>query len=152
MSSLPKTPNRRILIVDDEDDVLDFLRIYLESLGWNITIASSSTEAFALLETSACFLVLTDIAMPEMDGYEFISKLKEADVHSQVVLMTGFGYNPKHTLVKIYKTIKCPCLFKPFNRVKLAETVQQMYDEYHRDFAPNSSDSSPSTVSQPPAD
>jgi two-component system, sensor histidine kinase SagS len=134
MSSLPKAPNRRILIVDDEADVLDFLKIYLESFGWQVTLASSSSEAFVQLETAAYFLVLTDIAMPEMDGYEFISKLKDANVQSQVVLMTGFGYNPKHTLIKIYKTIKCPCLFKPFNRVKLAETVQQMYDEYHRDI------------------
>jgi len=136
MSSLPKEPNKKILIVDDEIDVLDFLKIYLESLGWQVTLASSSTEAFSLLETTAFFLVLTDIAMPEMDGYEFISKLKEAGVLSQVVLMTGFGYNPKHTLVKIYKTIKCPCLFKPFNRAKLGEAVQQMYDEYHRDILP----------------
>jgi DNA-binding NtrC family response regulator len=138
MSSLPKEPNKKILIVDDEIDVLDFLKIYLESLGWQVTLASSSTEAFSLLETTAFFLVLTDIAMPEMDGYEFISKLKEAGVLSQVVLMTGFGYNPKHTLVKIYKTIKCPCLFKPFNMAKLGEAVQQMYDEYHRDILPPS--------------
>jgi two-component system, sensor histidine kinase SagS len=134
MSSLPKAPNRRILIVDDEADVLDFLKIYLESLDWQVTLAASSTEAFAQLETSVFFLVLTDIAMPEMDGYEFISRLMDAGVQSQVVLMTGFGYNPKHTLVKIYKSIKCPCLFKPFNRMKLAETIQQMYEEYHRDI------------------
>jgi DNA-binding NtrC family response regulator len=146
MSSLPKAPNRHILIVDDEADVLDFLKIYLESLGWQTTLASSSAEAFTRLETTTYFLVLTDIAMPEMDGYEFISKFKDANVPSQVVLMTGFGYNPKHTLVKIYKTIKCPCLFKPFNRVKLAETVQQMYDEYHRDIAPTSPDFLPAAA------
>ena len=38
--------------------------------------------------------------------------------------MTGFGYNPKHTLVKIYKTNRYPCLFKPFNRAKVAEAVE----------------------------
>jgi CheY-like chemotaxis protein len=146
MSSLPKAPNRRILIVDDEADVLDFLKIYLESLGWQVTLAASSAEAFSQLETTAFFLVLTDIAMPEMDGYEFISRLKESNVESQVVLMTGFGYNPKHTLVKIYKSIKCPCLFKPFNRVKLAETIQQMYDEYHRDIPPATSHSASPTL------
>ena len=135
MSSLPKVPNRRILIVDDEADVLDFLKIYLESLSWQVTTAISTTEAFSRLATDVFFLVITDIAMPDMDGYEFISRLKESDVPSQVVLMTGFGYNPKHTLVKIYKTIKAPCLFKPFNRTKLAETVQQMHDEYHRDIS-----------------
>jgi two-component system, sensor histidine kinase SagS len=131
MSSLPKEDNRRVLIVDDEADVLDFLKIYLESLGWEVVLASSSTQAFELLESATFFLVITDIAMPEMDGYEFISSLREKGIVSRVVLMTGFGYNPKHTLIKIYKSSKIPCLFKPFNRVKLSETVQHMYAEYH---------------------
>jgi DNA-binding NtrC family response regulator len=131
MSSLPKETNRRVLVVDDEADVLDFLKIYLESLGWEVTLSSTTTEAFAKLEVSTFFLVITDIAMPEMDGYEFISKLREKGIPSKVVLMTGFGYNPKHTLIKIYKSTKIPCLFKPFNRAKLSETVQQMHAEYH---------------------
>ena len=127
-----KEPNKRILIVDDEADVLDFLKIYLGSLGWEMTLASSTAEAFALLETTSFFLVITDIAMPEMDGYEFVGNLKTMGVPSQVLLMTGFGYNPKHTLVKIYKTTRYPCLFKPFNRTKLSEAVRDAYDLYHK--------------------
>ena len=128
-----KEPNKRILIVDDEADVLDFLKIYLGSLGWEVTLASSTAEAFALLETASYFLVITDIAMPEMDGYEFIGNLKTMGVPSQVLLMTGFGYNPKHTLVKIYKTTRYPCLFKPFNRIKLSEAVRDAYDLFHKE-------------------
>jgi two-component system, sensor histidine kinase SagS len=133
---LQKEPNKRILIVDDEADVLDFLKIYLGSLGWDVTLASSTAEAFALLETTSFFLVITDIAMPEMDGYEFIGNLKTMNVPSQVLLMTGFGYNPKHTLVKIYKTTRYPCLFKPFNRAKLSEAVRDAYDLYHKENVP----------------
>ena len=129
-----KKANKQILIVDDEVDVLDFLKIYLESLGWEITSVSSTTEAFGLLEQQTFFLVLTDIAMPEMDGYEFISRIKDLGIPSQLALMTGFGYNPKHTLVKIYKTNRYPCLFKPFNRAKVAEAVQQAWDKYHSDI------------------
>jgi FixJ family two-component response regulator len=66
-----------------------------------------------------------------MDGHEFITKLQENKVPSEVALMTGFGYNPKHTLVKIYKTVRYPCLFKPFNRAKVAEAVQAAWDKYH---------------------
>jgi len=135
MASLPNEADRRILIVDDEADVLDFLKIYLESLGWKTTLASSTAEAFSQLEQGSFFLILTDIAMPDMDGYEFIGKLREKGVASQVVLMTGFGYNPKHTLIKIYKSSKIPCLFKPFNRTKLSETIQQMYEEYNKGLA-----------------
>jgi two-component system, sensor histidine kinase SagS len=131
MNSLQKEPNKRILILDDEEDVLDFLKIYLGSFGWETMLASTTTEAFAFLDSTSFFLVITDIAMPEMDGYEFIGKLKDKGVPSQVCLMTGFGYNPKHTLVKIYKTSRYPCLFKPFNRVKLTEAVQDAYNLYH---------------------
>ncbi len=133
MSSL-KQKNRHILIVDDEVDVLDFLKIYLESLGWEVTTVSTTEQAFTELDKQPYFLVLTDIAMPEMDGYEFISKIKEKNYPSQMALMTGFGYNPKHTLVKIYKTIRYPCLFKPFNRAKVAEAVQNAYSTYHEDI------------------
>jgi len=129
-----KKKNKRILIVDDEIDVLDFLKIYLSGLGWEISIASTIAEAFDALELNVFFLVITDIAMPEMDGHEFIDKLREKKIPSEVALMTGFGYNPKHTLVKIYKTVKFPCLFKPFNRVKVTETVQAAWDRYHENL------------------
>jgi len=131
MSSLQKEQNNRILIVDDEVDVLDFLKIYLGRLGWDVTLAPSTTDAFEVLKTNTFFLVITDIAMPEMDGYEFISSLKSSGIDAQFVLMTGFGYNPKHTLVKIYKTVRYPCLFKPFNRAKLAEAVRDAHTVYN---------------------
>jgi len=131
MNYSEKNKNRRILIVDDEVDVLDFLKIYLSSLDWEVSIASNVRTAFEELDTKKFFLVITDIAMPEMDGHEFISKLREKLIPSEVALMTGFGYNPKHTLVKIYKEVKCPCLFKPFNRVKVAETIQAAWEHYH---------------------
>jgi two-component system, sensor histidine kinase SagS len=126
-----KKNNRRVLVVDDEIDVLDFLNIYITSLGWEVTTASNMNDAFAELGKNEFFLVITDIAMPEMDGHEFISKLHEKNVSSEIALMTGFGYNPKHTLIKIQKTIKYPCLFKPFNRVKVAETIQAAWEKYH---------------------
>lgn len=134
MNYSEKKQNKHILIVDDEADVLDFLKIYLTGLGWEVTTASTIDEAFKALEISHFFLVITDIAMPEMDGHEFIMKLRERTILSEVALMTGFGYNPKHTLVKIYKTVKYPCLFKPFNRAKVAETVQAAWAKYHTDL------------------
>lgn len=136
MNYSEKKHTRHILIVDDEVDVLDFLKIYLTGMGWEVTTASTIHEAFDALAITSYFLVITDIAMPEMDGHEFISKLQEKNVASEVALMTGFGYNPKHTLVKIFKTVKYPCLFKPFNRAKVAETVQTAWDKYHTGLPP----------------
>jgi DNA-binding NtrC family response regulator len=131
--SSSKEKNKRILVVDDEVDVLEFLRIYLETLGWEVTASPTVSQAFEELGRRAYFLVITDIAMPEMDGYEFINAIKAQGYECYFALMTGFGYNPKHTLVKIYKTVKYPCLFKPFNREKVTEAVNEAYEQYHKD-------------------
>ncbi|MBN2037870.1 MAG: response regulator [Chitinispirillaceae bacterium] len=134
MSSSEKEKNHRILVVDDEADVLDFLTMYLESLGWEVTTAASAALALSELEKSSFFLILTDIAMPDMDGYEFVSFIKKKFITSRLVLMTGFGYNPQHTLIKINKSIRYPCLFKPFNREKVADAVLKAWQEYNREI------------------
>lgn len=136
MNSSKKNKNRNILIIDDEPDVCDLLRIYLESQNWLVTTVDSPFDAFKLLEKQSFFLVFTDIAMPEMDGYEFIKKIREKGVPSQIALMTGFGYNPKHTLVKINKKCKYPIFFKPFEfkKPKLKDTVQKAWETYHKDM------------------
>jgi len=131
MSSSEKERNRRILVVDDEADVLEFLRMFLESLGWEAATAPSAAEAVRELERNPYFCVLSDIAMPDMDGYEFMNLINEKRITSEVVLMTGFGYNPNHTLVKVNKNLRYPCLFKPFDRARVAATVQQAWQAYH---------------------
>ena len=95
-----------MLIIDDEPDVCELLSMYLTSQNWYVTTINSPSGALALLEKTPFFLIFTDIAMPEMDGYEFINLLHEKKIPSQIALMTGFGYNPKHTLVKINKKCK----------------------------------------------
>lgn len=132
MNLLENGKNHRILVVDDELDVLEFLRMYLESLGWEITIAQSVAAACEELDRKTFFLVLSDIAMPDMDGYEFMCYLQERRIRSQVVLMTGFGYNPNHTLVKINRALRNTCLFKPFDRAKVADVILRAWREYNK--------------------
>ena len=136
MNSSKKIPNRNVLIIDDEPDVCELLSMYLTSQKWHVTTVDSPSGALALLEKTPFFLIFTDIAMPEMDGYEFINLLHEKEIPSQIALMTGFGYNPKHTLVKINKKCKYPFFFKPFEfkKPRLKETVQQAWETYHTDL------------------
>jgi two-component system, sensor histidine kinase SagS len=132
--SSSKEKNRRILVIDDEADVLEFLRIYLETMGWEVTAVPTVAAAFEALAEAPYFLVITDIAMPEMDGYELVDAVKERGYQCRFALMTGFGYNPKHTIIKINKTIKVPCLFKPFNREKVMDAVNEAFAIYHNDI------------------
>ena len=133
MSSSANEKNHRVLVVDDEIDVLDFLKMYLESLGWEVAIAASVADAFRELEQGRFFIIFSDIAMPDMDGYEFVSSIKQKGIASKIALMTGFGYNPNHTLVKINKDVRYPGLIKPFDRAKVADTVLKAWQEYHQE-------------------
>jgi len=119
-------------VVDDEEGVLDFLDIFLTSLGWKPQCTSSVKTALATLEKHTYFLVLTDIAMPDMDGYEFVHALRERHVPSEIALMTGFGYNPQHTLVRIRRSMHLQFYFKPFDRLKISEGIQNAWTKYHQ--------------------
>ncbi len=95
--------NRTIMVVDDNPDIVDILRITLESNGFNVTCAYSGKDLFASLEEQKPDLIILDILMPLMDGLEVLTRLKEdPDTASiPVILLTSkveykdilIGYN-----------------------------------------------------------
>jgi DNA-binding NtrC family response regulator len=123
--------NRSILVVDDEEDVLEFLQFFLSSQGYHVEIETDCRQVIERVKKEDFFLLITDIAMPEMDGYEIINEVLKVKPNTKVAVMTGFGYNPQHTLVQIKEEHKCSCLFKPFNRNKVLKVVEQAFRNYH---------------------
>lgn len=125
--------NKSILIIDDEPDIIDILSFYLEGLGYTVKSALSPLEALQIIENETFFLIITDIAMPQMDGYELILEIKKRQCCSEIALMTGFGYNPRHTLVKINRKYKYPLFFKPFELKKstIKDTVEELCRKYN---------------------
>lgn len=66
-----------ILIADDEQGIADLLAIHLEKEGYTLYKAANGKEALQLIETNSIDLLILDIMMPEMDGYEAISRIRE---------------------------------------------------------------------------
>lgn len=66
----------RVLIVDDEADTRDFLATALEQFGARVTIATSVMEAFSLFQQDPPDILLSDIGMPEEDGYRLIQRIR----------------------------------------------------------------------------
>lgn len=62
----------RILVVEDDENLQLLYRSVLEHAGFSVVTASSGTEALARLENFHVELIITDIMMPEMDGYELL--------------------------------------------------------------------------------
>ena len=106
-------PKARILIVDDEKGMCDFLRYLLEGEGYEVDHANSGAEALAKLESKSVHLILADIKMPGMDGLEMLRRIKEIDENVVVIVMTG--YSSLETAIKAIKYNAHNYLTKPFD-------------------------------------
>ena len=117
---------KNILIVDDEKDVTDFLKIELEDCcgGLNVITKNSGYEALKVVFQGEIDLLITDIAMPDMDGYELYSRTKECNENLPIIMMTGFGYDPNHAVVKSKKAGLKNVVFKPFDMNKLVSILK----------------------------
>jgi DNA-binding response OmpR family regulator len=83
----------KILIVDDELDILDFVQISLEADGFEVITASSGKEALAKIKQESPDLILLDLMMPQMDGYE-VMKILKADKQTRnvpVIMLTALA-------------------------------------------------------------
>jgi two-component system NtrC family response regulator len=103
----------RILVVDDERGMCEFLRFLLQEEGYAVDVAHSGDQALAKVEEDKFQLILVDIKMPGLDGLEMLRKLREADADTVVIVMTG--YSSLDSAIKAIKYDASDYLTKPFD-------------------------------------
>ena len=81
----------RILVVDDELSMREFLSILLEREGYNVTVAASAQEALRIMESALFDLVLSDVNMPGLSGIELLASIKEKAPETAVLMLTAFS-------------------------------------------------------------
>lgn len=112
-----------ILVVDDEREMLVSYKKILEKSGYSVTTVESASEALAMLDQNHNFLlVICDLKMPEMDGMEFLSIVKQKHTYLPVIMVTGFG-----TLdlgIEAVKRGAFDFIEKPFTSVKLIKSIK----------------------------
>ena len=117
----------KIIITDDEPDILQLLNSELTDFDENfeITLANSGYEALNCLQLEGYDMLITDIAMPDMDGFELYKRAKDIRPDISIIMMTGFGYDPNHTVVNAKKAGLKDVIFKPFDISKLVSMIYQ---------------------------
>ncbi|GLV59725.1 hypothetical protein KDH_65500 [Dictyobacter sp. S3.2.2.5] len=112
---------RRILVIDDDEGIQECLQIILETEGYEVMMASDGIKALDLLTASTLDLIILDLMMPRMNGYEFIKVLRQQGRHLDipVILLTADPQVEKRAStmgLDIY-------LMKPFDIVDLLDVV-----------------------------
>ena len=121
-----------ILVVDDEPMVADFVRVALIELTDDIEIASSGKEAVAACERRAFDLVISDIAMPEMDGIALLHLLAHDYPSMRRVILTGHA-DVEKTMAAINMGRVHRYLTKPCNIVPLREAVAEELEQSRKE-------------------
>ena len=93
--------NLRILVVDDEQDYCDVLKMILEGRGYAVDTCNDGREVLNLLEKGSFDIVVSDLNMPVMDGYELLREIKSRYYDCEVIILTAFG-----TIEKAVETMK----------------------------------------------
>jgi CheY-like chemotaxis protein len=116
-----------ILIVDDLAEITRLGRRILEEIGYFVTEASSGKEALAALETTFFDLIVLDLSMPEMDGFEFLNAVRGELPELKIIIMSGFM--PATMLHAAKLSGATATLAKPFSADSLLSVVCQVLAE-----------------------
>ncbi len=116
--------NKRILVVDDDRAIRDILSDVLSFMGFSVVVARSGNEGFDLFLKDRFDLVLTDLRMPGMDGWDLAFHVKDRAPNTPVVLITG---QQKEEVMESDKGDRVDfVLFKPFGLKEMQKTVHRM--------------------------
>lgn len=114
---------QKILVVDDEKSMCDFLEIMLNKEGYEVTSTTSGEKALELLDNDLYSMVLTDVKMPGVDGFEVLRKTKEVSPDTVVIMITAYG-SPEGAVTAI-KEGAYDYITKPFRVEEVKLTIKK---------------------------
>ena len=116
----------RILVIDDDASIREDVARFLGRAGHQVAVAQDGKEALRLFEAEPAELVITDIYMPEMDGYEVIRTFRKLRPGIPVVAMSAGGQFPKETLLETAGYLGAiESIPKPFDLDELLSAVER---------------------------
>jgi DNA-binding response OmpR family regulator len=90
---------KRILVIDDELSIRKLLQMELEDEGYEVVVAEDGLEALDKLSKERFDLITLDIRMPNMDGIDFLGKVREKDKEIPIIICTAYGTHKRDLVV-----------------------------------------------------
>ncbi|MDY7110594.1 MAG: response regulator [Planctomycetota bacterium] len=128
----PRMIGKRVIVADNEPVVRDAISSLLRQRGCEVTVCSGGAETIEKLRDTeaanhAFDLVICDIRMPDRNGYEVFRAARELSPDMPVILITGFGYDPHHSIVRASQEGLHSFLFKPLRAGQLLEAIGEAF-------------------------
>jgi excisionase family DNA binding protein len=115
-----------VLIVDDDPRLREFVRVNLELEGYTVREASSATEGLAALEETPPALILLDVMMPEVDGWEMLRRVQERHGVGSIPVIMFSGKVDERSLAEAANRGAQAFVGKPFDPQQLIESTKQL--------------------------
>ncbi len=119
---------KKVLVVDDEPDTLELVKLVLESGGFKTLLATNGKDALSQVETSKPDLVLLDIMMPDMDGWEVFRKIRDKYSKIPIAILTAKAQNIDK-LLGLHVLKADDYITKPFGKNELIDRVKRLVGE-----------------------
>lgn len=116
---------KKVLVVDDEPDTLELVKLVLESGGFEVMLANNGMEALAQIETIKPDIVLLDIMMPDMDGWDVFRKIRERNSDIPIAILTAKAQNIDK-LLGLHVLKADDYITKPFGKNELIGKVKNL--------------------------
>ena len=120
---------KKILVVDDEDDILQFLELVLREKGYDVVTAASGQEALTRAQIEKPDLVLLDIMMPQMDGWEVLKLLRVDDETADIPVAMLSARTEAKDRVQGLQEGAIDYICKPFALQELLEKIGTIFGQ-----------------------
>jgi len=128
----PKLADKLVLIADDETFIRETISDVVQKFGMLTDTACDGREAVSLISQRHYDLIISDIKLPFASGYEVFDAARKTHRNTPVILMTGFGYDPNHSIVRANREGLAAVLYKPFKIDQLMTEIRQALDLHQK--------------------
>ncbi len=121
-----ESEKKKILLVDDDPDILRLVEVVLKRSGFNVITSKNGSEALTYLQTELPSMILLDVAMPGMNGFEVLSQLKSQEKTKAVPVMMLTARSQKEEIIKAIQMGAQNYMIKPFDSKELITRIKKI--------------------------
>lgn len=119
-----------VLVVDDVTDVTEMIALFLKHAGYEVTTANSASAALELARANSFDLVISDIGMPEMNGYQLAESLRKSSHYNLTPMIAVTGYTEYDDRGRSLQAGFNAHLTKPINPSQLLDLIGELIAEH----------------------